>query len=185
MDILTAAETSYDRLGVIASAIEPDQLDAPTPLPGWDVRTLLDHILGFIAALTDCADGAAMAEATETGLVQNDPVSAVQKTVHDSLAVWRRPGALEAMTATPLGEMPGANALALVVMETTIHGTDLARSVGHDQPVDPDVAETVLATLNAMPLDAIRAAGQFGPEVTVAQDAPAASRVLALTGRRP
>jgi hypothetical protein len=36
-----------------------------------------------------------------------------------------------------------------------------------------------------MPLDAIRAAGAFGPEIAVAQNASTADRVLALTGRHP
>ena len=58
MEILTAVETSYDRLGTLASNIGPGQLDAATSLPGWDVRTLLDHTLGFITAMTDCANGA-------------------------------------------------------------------------------------------------------------------------------
>jgi uncharacterized protein (TIGR03086 family) len=185
MDILAAVETSYDRLGKLASAIGPDQLDAPTPLPGWDIRTLLDHTLGFVTAMTDCANGAPMAEQSATGIVQSDPVTAVRQTVFDSLAAWRRPGALEARTATPLGPMPGAQALALVIMETTIHGTDLARATGQDETVHPDVAADVLATLRAMPLDAIRAAGEFGPEITVPVDATPAQRILALTGRRP
>lgn len=185
MNILAAVETSYDRLGALASAIGPDQLDAPTPLPGWDVRTLLDHTLGFIAAMTNCANGAPMAGDTAIGLVQSDPVSAVQRTVFDSLAAWRRPGALDASTATPLGQMPGAQALALVVMETTIHGTDLARATGQDETVHPEVAADVLATLRAMPLDAIRAAGEFGPEITAPAGATPAQQMLALTGRQP
>ena len=106
MDILAAVETSYDRLGTLTSAISPGQLNAPTPLPGWDVRTLLDHTLGFIAAITDCANGAPMAEHTASGIVQSDPVTALQRTVFDSLAAWRQPGALDASTATPLGPMP-------------------------------------------------------------------------------
>jgi uncharacterized protein (TIGR03086 family) len=185
MDILTALEKSYDRLGVIVSTIEPDQLDAPTPLPGWDLRTLLDHTLGFVAALTDCANRLPMAHETASGLVQDDPVDALQKTVHDSLAAWRRPGALDAVTSTPLGDMPGASAVSLIVMETTIHGTDIARAIGADDTIEPDVAQIVLSTLQAMPLDAIRAGGQFGPQVPVGHDAPAAHHALALTGRRP
>lgn len=185
MEIMTAIETSYDRLGRLASNVAPEALDTPTGLPGWDVRTLLDHTLGFVVALTDCANGESMVEATAAGLVQSDPVGAVRRAVQDSLAVWRRPGALEATVATPLGPMPGAQALALVVMETTIHGTDLARATGQDETVDPEVAAIVLATLETMPLDAIRAAGAFGPEVSVAGDAAASHRALALTGRRP
>jgi uncharacterized protein (TIGR03086 family) len=185
MEILTAVETSYDRLGTLASNIGPGQLDAATSLPGWDVRTLLDHTLGFITAMTNCANGAPMAGQTATGIVQSDPVAAVKRTVFDSLATWRRPAALDATTATPLGPLTGAQALALVVMETTIHGTDLARATGQDETIDPGVATLVLGTLRAMPLDAIRAAGQFGPEVPVPTDATPAQQALALTGRRP
>jgi uncharacterized protein (TIGR03086 family) len=185
MEILTAAETSYDRLGTLASDIGPGQLDAPTGLPGWDVRMLLDHTLGFITAMTDCANGAPMAGQTATGIVGSDPVAAIKRTVFDSLATWRRPGVLDGTTATPLGPMTGAQALALVVMETTIHGTDLARATGQDETVDPEVATLVLGTLRAMPLDAIRAAGQFGPEVPVPADATPAQQAHALTGRRP
>jgi uncharacterized protein (TIGR03086 family) len=185
MEILTAVETSYDRLGTLASNILPGQLDAPTGLPGWDVRTLLDHTLGFITAMTDCANGAPMAEHTAAGIVQSDPVAAVKQAVFDSLAAWRRPGALDAPAATPLGSMPGAQALALIVMETTIHGTDLARATGQDETVDPEVATLVLDTLRAMPLDAIRAAGHFGPEIPAPADAIAVQQALALSGRRP
>jgi uncharacterized protein (TIGR03086 family) len=185
VDILTAVETSYDRLGALASNIAPGQLDAPAGLPGWDVRALLDHTLGFITAMTGCANGAPMAEHTATGIVQSDPVAAVKQAVFDSLAAWRRPGTLDATTATPLGSMPGAQALALVVMETTIHGADLARATGQDEAVDPKVAALVLGTLRAMQLDAIRAAGHFGPEIPGPAGATAAQQALALTGRRP
>ena len=41
--------------------------------------------------------------------------------------------------------------------------------LGQDDTIDPAVAAMVLDTLRAMPLDAIRAAGEFGPEA-VARD---------------
>ena len=70
-------------------------------------------------------------------------------------------------------------------METSVHGTDLARATGQDEAMDPGVAEIVLATLQWMPLDAIRAAGSFGPPVDVPEHLPPQPRALALTGRRP
>ena len=33
MDPLTALEAGYDRLGLLASRIDPESLDAPTELP--------------------------------------------------------------------------------------------------------------------------------------------------------
>jgi len=47
------------------------------------------------------------------------------------------------------------------------------------------VAVIALATLRTMPLDAIREAGEFGPEIDVPLNASTADRVLALTGRHP
>lgn len=36
-----------------------------------------------------------------------------------------------------------------------------------------------------VPLDAIRAAGEFGPEIAVVATAPVGERLLALVGRQP
>jgi hypothetical protein len=71
----------------------------------------------------------------------------------------------------------GAHAAALVIMETTVHGIDLARATGQDDTIDPALAENVLTTLTGMPLDAIRAASQFGPE----QPVPAGLRLAGFT----
>ena len=149
------------------------------------MRTLLDHTLAFSVLMTDAANGAPMPDAPPSGIVGSDPVGAVAETVLDSLAAWRRPGALEAVVATPLGPLPGAHAVSFVVMEVAVHGTDLARATGQDDGIDPELAATVLAVLQGMPLDDIRATGRFGPEVPVPAGADAADRVLGLTGRRP
>jgi uncharacterized protein (TIGR03086 family) len=189
MDMIAAVETSYDRLGRLVVGVGPEQFDSPSSLDGWSNRRLVNHMLGFVAMMTAAAQGAPMPEEDPDDnlpdFIGADPQAAVAQFVQESLAAWRRPGVLDSQVATPLGELPGAGALALVVMETTVHGTDLARSTGQDESVDPAVADLVFGTLSSMPLDDIRKAGMFGPEVgSTPKDSPY-HRALALTGRSP
>jgi uncharacterized protein (TIGR03086 family) len=172
MDMIAAVETSYDRLGKLVAGIAPDALDDPTPLEGWDVL------------MTDAAKGRPFGE-PPTDLIGDHATKVVADVIQESLEAWRRPGVLEETVASPLGDMPGEAALSLVVMETTVHGTDLARATGQDESVDPVVAEIVLETLRGMPLDAVRDAGSFGPEVSVPDESAAIDLALGLTGRRP
>jgi len=63
-------------------------------------------------------------------------------------------------------------------------GAALARAIGADDRLDPDLVDFAAAYLGPQ-VDAWRAAGAFGPRIEPAAGADVQSRLLALTGRQP
>jgi hypothetical protein len=77
-------------------------------------------------------------------------------------------------------EGPGA----ALVVDILVHTWDLARAAGLDETLDPEVTHDMLVGLE--PLDEVlRASGQYGPKVAVADTADDQTKLLAFTGRKP
>ena len=51
VDVLTGLFASWDAIGRLLDGLPDDDWDAPTPLPGWQVRDVLAHIAGTEAML--------------------------------------------------------------------------------------------------------------------------------------
>ncbi len=135
--------------------LTPDQLSAPTPCDGYDVRALVNHLLFWGPSL----EGAA-------GKLSVPPPAAGEADVDLAAGDW----------ATMVGDM--------VLTELVVHGWDLARATGQrpvwDGAVLAHVHDAVVATAEMG-----RDLGIYGPEVPVADDAPVLDRILGLTGRDP
>jgi uncharacterized protein (TIGR03086 family) len=184
MDPLGALERSYDDAGRVIADLKPGDLTKATPCPGWDVRAALDHLLGVIRMFTNAANGEPLPDGLAVDLSGDDPSGSFAREVKASLAAWRAPGALAKVVATPLGALPGEVAVSLGAMETAAHLHDIASGVGRPAVIDDALGEFLLPFISGLPLDGIRAAGEFGPEVATTPDAPAVERFLGLLGRR-
>ena len=88
------------------------------------------------------------------------------------------------MVDYPLGKMYGRQALALRMTDSVIHTWDLARATGQSETLDSDQLQRMIAGLGAMPEEALRADGMFGPRIDVPADADDQSRFLGYVGRR-
>ncbi|MDP1820746.1 MAG: hypothetical protein Q8K58_12775 [Acidimicrobiales bacterium] len=64
------------------------------------------------------------------------------------------------------------------------HTWDLARATGQDEALDPEQLQRMVAAMGAMPEEALRADGMFGPPIDVADDADDQTRFLAYVGRQ-
>jgi uncharacterized protein (TIGR03086 family) len=173
------------RLDVVGS----DQWDRPTPCEGWSVRDLVRHM----------AVGATMAMRILAG--ESWPREIVVEevaTAPDLKAEWERrtaeeragfavPGALGRTVVHPvMGEIPGARLLGMRVGDALLHAWDLARAVGADDALDPELVTQVWAHMAPM-AGTIGGSGFFGsgPSGDVGEDAPLQVRLLDLSGRRP
>jgi uncharacterized protein (TIGR03086 family) len=115
----------------------------------------------------------------------DDPARAAVSSAQAAVQAFARPDALERVVRHPIaGDVPGSYALFMRLFDNTIHGWDLARAIGVDERIDPEI----LAVINAFVIeqrDAIRASGSFGPaEVEVSPDADTQTRMLGILGRR-
>src|SRR5215472_12799880 len=112
MDLFTAFDHAVASTAEIVKAAPADQLDAPTPCAEWDVRALLNHVIGTLwlaeGLFGDRAPRYAMAPGSlpPADLARDDPAAAYAEAAAAALAAAAG-DALTRVHDTPLGEMPG------------------------------------------------------------------------------
>jgi uncharacterized protein (TIGR03086 family) len=172
--------------GRIVAGVRPDQLSGPTPCRDWDVRLLLNHIIGGNHMFATVARGGRV-EATGDmeDYTRPDPGSRYLESAEAVLAAWAEPGAMERRVHMPFGDIPGSAAVSIHFLDLVVHGWDLARATGQDATIAPDLAAEALDISSDLLSPELREAGVFGPEVPAAADDPLHDRLVAFMGRRP
>jgi uncharacterized protein (TIGR03086 family) len=185
---LAAIEQACASTDRFVAGVTADQFGLPTPCTEWDVRALLNHLLGVLALhrglLTDQPPAVNMVPGglPDVDLVGSDPIGAyragvaavLQATDADSLAKPHD---------TPLGAMPGALLCGFSTLDILVHGWDLARATGQGPTLDANLAEQVLGFARQTITDDTRAP-HIQPQVPVAVGASATDRLVAYMGRR-
>lgn len=165
--------------------IESPDLDAPTTCSRFTFRELANHLTGF---LPYSANAARRGPALDGGPADfaADPswASTFAELASDAAAAWSEPQALDGTVQFGPGEFPAEAAAGITLLELTVHGWDLARSVGLDYDVDPAVAQAVAGIASGID-NATAPDGAFAPPVDVSDDVEPFLAALAKTGRDP
>jgi uncharacterized protein (TIGR03086 family) len=191
MDLLPAFERAVTSTAEIVKATPAAKLDAPTPCTEWDVRALLNHVIGTLwlaeALFGDQAPRYPMAPGSlpPADLADGDPAAAYAKAAAAALAAASAGDALTRLHLTPLGEMPGPGLAGFTTLDILVHGWDLARATGQPADLDGRLAAHVLGFAEQALATPEGRAGRIGPAVPVAADAPVTQRLVAFLGRRP
>ncbi|MBF6295467.1 TIGR03086 family metal-binding protein [Nocardia farcinica] len=183
--VLGRIDSALDTTAAIVAAVDDDRLTAPTPCADWDVRTVLNHLVGgmhtFAAKLSDNDSGAGTAQ----GWLGSDPQAAYAAAAEIDRAAWRRPDVPTATLHLPIGPVPAPAAALVHLTELVVHGLDVAVAVDRVDLVDEEMCAHLLETMLAYRgIDPYRALGAFGAELPVEDDAPAHRKLLAYTGRK-
>jgi uncharacterized protein (TIGR03086 family) len=126
-----------------------------------------------IEEVGDVYDGDVLAE---------DPKGAYDRSAATATAAFQTPGAMDAPVAVSYGPVPGSVYAGHRMIDTFIHGWDLATATGQDTTLDPELVEASWQIFEPQ-ADAWRSAGAIGPAVDVPADADLQTRLLALLGR--
>jgi uncharacterized protein (TIGR03086 family) len=184
MDPKTQATTAVALLTPLVDGTRADQLGNPTPCADWNVRGLLEHVIGgghmFAAGLRgDTLDGDGPAD-----LVGDDHRASFKAAIDGFSAALAATDDLDRMVALPFGTLPAVAALQLAAGDLLVHSWDLATATG--QPFDPptDFVEASYGFFQVAVNDDLRAAGLFGPAIDVAEDASPLVKLLGHAGRR-
>jgi uncharacterized protein (TIGR03086 family) len=97
-------------------------------------------------------------------------------------AAFGEPHALEGSCTLSYGTVPLAVYCSHRVLDTLIHGWDLARATGQPDQLDPDLIEIVYAMFEPHAAE-LQATGAFGTPVQVDVSADTQTRLLAMLGR--
>ena len=165
--------------------VGPDDWPRPTPCSEWDVRALVNHVIGGNRRYTMLLHGASAESVNRTRAEDHlgaHPLTAFRTTARELAAAFREDGALTRIAHHPIGDRTGADLLAMRVLDVTVHAWDLARALDVDDALDADAVEFALAHTEV--IEAGREHGSFAiatgpPLITPSPQA----RLLHLAGR--
>ena len=184
-DLITLYGRSVEEFGRRVRAIGQDQWHLPTPDEGWDVRTLVNHLVSEELWAPPLLAGSTIEEVgdrLEGDLLGDDPLAAWEAAAGEAVEAGRAEGVLARTVHVSFGDISAEEYIGQLTADHTIHAWDLARAIGADEQLDPELVEFGFTLLEPQ-IEAWRAAGAFGAGVEAPPGASRQVQLLALTGR--
>jgi uncharacterized protein (TIGR03086 family) len=166
-------------------AVGDDQWELPTPCSDWNVRQLVNHLVYENRWTVPLMGGGTIAEVGdryEGDLLGDDPKGAWAESSAAAVAAVQADGALERTVDLSSGPTPATEYVNQLYADHLIHAWDLARAVGTDERLDPELVEACAGWFAKMEPH-YRAAGAIGERPEVPPGADAQTTLLAAFGR--
>jgi len=177
----------YDRVSAalqeLVAGVRPEQWQASTPCTEWDVRALVNHVVGGTRYFVANIRGTEQPDRS-LDFLGDDAVAAFAAATGDLHDAFLEPGVLDGVFASPLGQRPGRGLVQMRIVEHLVHGWDLGTATGQRLDVPAEVVEGVLAGLRQAVPGGQRPGGPFKDEQPAPPDAPPLDRLAAFLGRR-
>jgi uncharacterized protein (TIGR03086 family) len=167
-------------------AVGDGQWGAPTPCTEWDVRALVNHLVGENLWTPPMFQGRTIAEvgdAFDGDVLGEDPKAAWDAAAGPAVEAVQEEGAMDRTVHLSFGDNPGRDYTWQLFTDFLIHTWDLARGIGGDERLDPQLVDACLAWFAGME-EVYRRSGAIAARVEVPADADPQTRLLALAGRR-
>jgi uncharacterized protein (TIGR03086 family) len=171
----------------IIEQVSRDRWHASTPCTEWDAQQVANHIIGENLWAGELFHGKTVAQVGATldgDLTGEDPAAAYRRSVDVARQAVEAPGAMEATCHLSFGDYSGDNYAGQLFMDALIHGWDIAKGTGQETRLDADLVARCLPIAEEFTRK-FRAAGVFGDDLPVAEDADQQTKLLALVGRKP
>jgi uncharacterized protein (TIGR03086 family) len=150
LDLLALARLEFERRLVLVGA---DNWTKPTPCTEWNVRQLVNHVVGSDVRYADLLKGG---RAEDFVRRSNEETSSIPVVAGDACADWensgaafdsalRERGALERVVDYPWGPLRGRELLENRIVDITIHTWDLARAMDADDVLDQRLVRRCLS----------------------------------------
>ncbi len=196
VDIVGLHERALDSVAELIQGVSQDWMGSLTPCEGWDVCTLLAHLVGGNRRYEALAEGIPMPKRDQGAgsvpptsvvddLLGSDPVAAYCESAEALKGAWRDDVRLEELYDLPFGRLPGRMVLGMHLLETVAHGWDLARATEQQTRFNPEVVRVAWA-MARLALSGERSPGiPFASAVDPPEGASEEDRLAAFLGRRP
>lgn len=185
MDQETVYRRAVEEWIARVDAVGSDQWSLPTPCEDWDVRGLVNHVVGEDAWTEPLMQGATIEEVGDRldgDLLGDDPGAAARDAADRATRAVGAELPSGGMVHLSYGDEDMAEYVAQLTADHLIHGWDLAVATGGDPALDHDLVEAVAAWF-AEREELYRAAGVIGARVGTHGDAQV--ELLARFGRDP
>src|SRR6476469_6450020 len=142
--------------------VPTDAWSNPSPCEGWTARDVVGHLTEWIPGFF----GPHGVTFPDVPSVQDDPIGAwvsVQSAIATALA---DPEIAAKQVETPFSTQSLAETVDMIVTgDVFTHTWDLSRATGQDETLDAEQLQRMIAGVSAMPEEALRAQGMFGPRI--------------------
>jgi uncharacterized protein (TIGR03086 family) len=185
-DTVNLFQRALDGFDQRVAAVADGQWQAPTPCSEWDVRTLVGHVTSEQLWAPSMLAGRTMAEIGDRfdgDVLGDDPQASWRKAAAGAKEAAESPGALDGAVHVSYGDVPAERYLTEMTLDAVVHAWDLARAIGADERLDPQLVELALSMVEPN-LEFLAASGLFGAPLEVPSGADPQTRLLALLGRR-
>ncbi|QPP07594.1 TIGR03086 family protein [Streptomyces bathyalis] len=191
MDPRPVYERAADQMTAVFAAVEPGALTRSTPCAGFDVGSLLSHVVGGTLRTAQAGEGGGYGEVDPdakvdsgvAGVPDNGWREPYAQARERFTAAWADDAKLDAPVTMPWGTMPGRFAVAGCAMEIVTHSWDLAQALGRQDLLDPALATFALGVARQAVPEERGEDVPFGPPLSVPEDADDYSRLAAWLGR--
>jgi len=164
MDVVELHNRTVDGFVRLVNEVDPDQWSAPTPCADWDVRTLVNHVVGEERWTVPLMEGRTIADVGDSldgDLLGGDPVGAATGAAR---AAQSAAGADISKVHLSYGDEDPEEYLRQLAADHLVHGWDLAVAIGADPRLDPALVDEVGAWF-AEREELYRSSGAIGERV--------------------
>lgn len=174
-----------DAVAAMLRATSRKDPSTPTPCADWTLLELAQHAVGTTTGMATIGRREPVGDNPWAGPeVGADDWSTVLADRIDAVAeAWSHDGAW-AGSVEMGGEQPASMIGDMAYAEILLHGWDIARAVGADLQMTPEMATALRHTVDET-AELGRRMGAYGPEVEVGDDAGDLERALGAAGRDP
>jgi uncharacterized protein (TIGR03086 family) len=184
-DLPDLHEKALTATRAVVANVASDQWSAPTPCGDWDVREVVNHIVGgnwWVAPLLSGHTIADVGDRLDGDVLGDDPLAAYDQSAGEADAVFHRPDAMAAPANVSYGPVPGEVYCGHRFLDVLIHGWDVAKATGQHTDLPDELVEGAWEVVRPQ-LDLLKASGMFGTEMAVPDDAASQVKLLAVLGR--
>lgn len=186
IDVREAYHRALEDFGALVHRIGPEQWDSPTPCVDWDVRDLVNHVVGENLWAPELLGGRAVAEigdAFEGDLLGDDPIKAFDTSAVAAMQATGGAGSLTRVVHLSFGDVSGREYVTELFADALIHTWDLARAIGADERLDPELVEACTVWFSGAG-NGYRPAGAGAERQGTSSEADAQADLLASWGRQ-
>jgi uncharacterized protein (TIGR03086 family) len=162
-----------------------DRWGEQTPCADWDVRALVNHLVNENLWTLPLFEGKTIEEVGDVfdgDLLGADPAGSWEASAAPAVTVVSADGAMDRTVHLSFGDFEGRFYAWQLFFDFLIHAWDLARAIGADERLDPELVDAAAAWFANME-SVYRQGGAIGERAEIPQDADAQTRLLAMTGR--
>ena len=168
-DLIPLYRCAVEEFGRRVHGVPAGAWSDPTPNDDWDVRALVNHVVGENRWAPPLLAGSTIEEVGERfdgDLLGDNPLDVWDQSAEEAVDAAARAD-LDAIVHLSFGDVPASEYLWQLTADAAIHAWDLARATGQDETLDAALVAGVAEWFAGVE-EMYRAAGAIGPAVEAA-----------------